>query len=139
LRGIAGKNVIFAGPVYGAGYWEISGNARAFILPATIEATRLVLLDQMGLGKAVVYQDCEATREVIGDAGAPFAATGSTTAQEALAAVLERLDRDDAEVARLEKAARERARLKYSWEAVTQKYMELFDALCAPSAPRTNR
>jgi N-acetylglucosaminyldiphosphoundecaprenol N-acetyl-beta-D-mannosaminyltransferase len=139
LRSIAGKNIIFAGAVYGEGYWEISGNARAFLLPATIEATRLVLLDQMGLGKAVVYQDCEATREVIGDAGAPFRATGSITAQEALAAVLERLDRDDAEIARLGEAARERARLKYNWEAVTQKYIELFDALCTPSAPSTKR
>lgn len=139
LRRIAGPGVIFAGPVYGEGYWELSGNSRAFLLPATIEATRLVLLDQMGLGRAVVYQDCEATREVIRDAGASFSSAGGFPAAEALAAVLRKLDRDDAEVSRLEAAARRVARENYSWETVTGKYLALFESLRKAGRPPSEK
>ena len=72
LEALATDRVIFTGLRFSEAYIELSQHSRAFIMPATIEATRLVLLDQLGMGKAIIYHDCTATREVIGDAGIPF-------------------------------------------------------------------
>jgi len=72
LQGLADKDVIFTGGRFGDAYKELSQNSLAFIMPATIEATRLVLLDQLGFGSVIIYRDCLATREVMGAAGCAF-------------------------------------------------------------------
>ncbi|MGA1128953.1 MAG: WecB/TagA/CpsF family glycosyltransferase, partial [Chthoniobacterales bacterium] len=50
LRALATERVVFTGQRFADAYIELSQNARAFVMPATIEATRLVLLDQLGMG-----------------------------------------------------------------------------------------
>ena len=88
LEKMAGRRVKLVGPVYGEGYKELSVHCGIFVLPGIVEATRLVLLDQMGFGSAILYHDCAATREVIGKAGMPF---GPVNAETSLAEKLNEL------------------------------------------------
>jgi len=122
LRALSTPNVIFAGQRFADAYIELSQNARAFVMPATIEATRLVLLDQIGMGKAIIYQDCAATREVLGGAGIPF---GPADPVRALAAKLEWAQRNSAACAAAGKKSRARAEL-FRWETVLARYEKIF-------------
>ena len=126
LRDLAGKGVKLAGPIYGEGYRELSLHCGIFVLPGTVEATRLVLLDQMGFGSAILYHDCAATREVIGKAGAPF---GPVNAESSLAAKLEELIADSGERKRLKNAALARARENYNWGKVADEYEKILEKL----------
>ena len=119
LHRLAGPRVKLVGPMYGKGYEELSANCGIFVLPGVVEATRLVLLDQMGFGSAIVYHDCPATREVIGEAGLAF---GGVDPEKDLAEKLSGLIESSGERERLRKAARERAEKIYSWERVTDRY-----------------
>ncbi len=130
LEALATDRVIFTGLRFGDAYVELSQNARAFIMPATIEATRLVLLDQLGMGQAIIYHDCLATREVLGEAGLPF---GPDDPVAALATRLESATRDPSICAEAGRRARERAEL-FRWETVLARYEGIFDRILA--APR---
>ena len=94
-------------------------------MPATIEATRLVLLDQLGMGKAVIYHDCAATREVLGDAGIPF---GPNDPVRSLAEKLSWAKEHPEECAAIGHKARARAE-KFRWEAVLARYEEIFSQI----------
>jgi len=126
LKKMARHRVLLAGPVYGEGYRELSVHCGIFVLPGMVEATRLVLLDQMGFGNAIVYQDCAATREVIGKAGVPF---GPVNAESSLTAKLNGLIAHPEERERLRAAARERAQANYDWEKVADEYEKILERL----------
>ena len=122
-RRAAAPNVIFAGPIYGDGYRELSLHSKMFVLPAAIEATRVVLVDQLGFGAAIVFQDCPASREVLGEAGEPFAVERP---EESLAAVMKKLDGNEARLGQLRVGALGRAKACYNWDTVTTQYESLF-------------
>ena len=126
LQTLADDRVIFTGPRYGDSYLELSQNALFFVMPADIEATRLVLLDQMGLGSAILYRDCLATREVVGDCAEPF---GTDDAETDLAKKIEFLAANSAHCEDLGKRALARAKEHFSWEQVVNQYEELFARL----------
>ncbi len=126
LHQMEGNRVKLVGPIYGGGYRELSAHCGIFVLPGTVEATRLVLLDQMGFGNAIVWHDCPATREVIGKTGLAF---GGEEPERDLAEKLTVLIGDPAERERLSKAARARAEGSYSWEKVTDRYERIFQEL----------
>lgn len=126
LQQMAGAKIKLVGPIYGEGYRELSAHCGIFVLPGIVEATRLVLLDQMGFGNAILYHDCAATREVIGKAGMSF---GPVNAETSLAEKLNELVSDPAKREGLRKAAMERARESYSWEKVTDRYEEILNQL----------
>ncbi|MCX7869635.1 MAG: glycosyltransferase, partial [Terrimicrobiaceae bacterium] len=119
LRRAAGEGVIFTGGRFGDAYIELSQNAAFFAMPAAIEATRLVLLDQMGMGAAILFREAAATREVLGDAGEAYEPEGLVEALGKLAADPERCRH-------LGKLARARAEALFSWERVTDRYIEIF-------------
>lgn len=134
LESLVTDRVIFTGLRFADAYVELSQNALAFVMPATIEATRLVLLDQLGMGKAIIYNDCAATREVIGDAGIPF---GPESPIQSLAAKLEWAMRNPEECEAVGTRARERAEL-FRWETVLARYEGIFDRILqhpSPAAP----
>jgi len=130
LAALATDHVIFTGPLYGQSYIELCQNARAFIMPATIEATRLVLLDQLGMGKAIIYHDCAATREVLGDTGIPF---GPVNPVDTLAEKLRWATNNPEECAAAGRSARQRAE-QFRWESVLDRYDEIFRRISATSA-----
>lgn len=139
------EQIIFTGTQFGDCYRELSDHSLAFLLPAQIEATRLVLLDQMGFGAAIIYYDCEATRHVIGDAGFQFGDNAKAQDQYELLGDAENLHlrssadslaeqlcfthQNPASVESMRKRAYERAKRHFSWDAVTDRYEEIFREL----------
>ena len=130
LDALATDRVIFTGLRFSDAYIELTQNARAFIMPATIEATRLVLLDQLGMGKAIIYHDCPATREVLGDAGIPF---GPKDPIASLAAKLAWAKDHPEECAEAGRRARQRAET-FRWENVLDRYDRIFRRILGPAA-----
>ncbi len=128
----AASNVIFAGAIYGNGYRELSLHSKMFVLPAAIEATRVVLVDQLGFGAAIVFQDCPASREVLGAAGEPF---DSKMPEESLAAVILKLDGDKAREEALRAGALAQAQGCYNWDAVAGQYETLFQEVLPVARP----
>jgi len=126
LQQLAAPDVHFVGAQYGDGYRELSQNALLFVLPGAIEATRLVLLDQMGFGSAILFREFRATREVIGDAGESFSLEDPLPS---LTRKLSELAADPARCSELGTRARTRARELYSWDRVTDQYEGLLDGL----------
>jgi glycosyltransferase involved in cell wall biosynthesis len=130
LDALATDRVVFTGLRFADAYIELSQNARAFIMPATIEATRLVLLDQLGMGQAIIYHDCPATREVLGDAGIPF---GPKDPVRSLAAKLSWAKAHPEECAEAGQRARQRAE-HFRWENVLDRYEQIFRKILPPAA-----
>jgi len=129
VRRLCGSDVVMTGGLFGDDYREISHGCRFFVLPAGIDGTRPVLLDQMGFGNCVVVKNTAANSEVIGDAGVGYERTDEVGS---LARWIERLTDDDATVKRLRQAAVERVRCEYSWERVADQYEALFRDMLAP-------
>jgi len=123
LRALSDNRVIFTGARYGDAYVELSQNALFFIMPAAIEATRLVLLDQMGMGKAILYRDFPATREVLGDTGEAF---DPEDAVKSLSDKITFLASHPERCRELGEKALARAKKDFSWDAVVARYEELF-------------
>lgn len=136
LQTLAGDRVIFTGPRYGDSYLELSQNALFFVMPADIEATRLVLLDQMGMGSAILYRDCLATREVVGDCAEAFE---TDDPEAALAAKIEYLTAHPDYCADLGRRALNRAKEHFSWDLVVNQYEELFAKLGVPALAAKKR
>jgi glycosyltransferase involved in cell wall biosynthesis len=84
----------------------------------------------MGFGNAIVYHDCAATREVIGEAGVSF---GGENPEKDLAEKLNGLIGNPGERERLRRAARERAERSYSWDKVTDAYEGILKGLTEAS------
>ncbi len=126
LQELAGPGVIFTGPRYGDSYLELSQNARFFVMPASIEATRLVLLDQLGMGSAILYKDCAATREVVADAAMPFEAT---TPEDSLTEKITLLANHPDLCEELGRKAMARALAEFDWDRVLERYEVLFEEL----------
>ena len=131
LRQLADDRVIFTGARFGDAYVELSQNSLFFVMPAAIEATRLVLLDQMGMGKAILFKDSPATREVLGDSAEPFDPADPVASLSQKIALLAK-DPDRCE--KLGLLALARAADTFSWDVVLAKYRRLFDELL-PARP----
>ena len=126
LQELADARVIFTGARYGDSYLELSQNALFFVMPASIEATRLVLLDQMGMGSAILYKECPATKEVVGAAAESFS---TQNAVQALAEKIMLLSADPARCEELGREAQARARTLYDWNRVVAQYEGLLEEL----------
>ena len=127
-----GTDIVRTGYLFGDDYRQISAHCRYFVLPAGIDGTRPVLLDQMAFGNCVVVRDTAANTEVIGDAGLTFEDRDDVAT---LAEVIRRLDDDTDTVEELRTRAAQRVQATYSWEVVTDQYEALFRALAARRQP----
>lgn len=119
--GSSGK-IRLLGYQFGDAYRQLSFHAKAFVFPTTIEATRPVLLEQMGMGACIVARDTPANRHILADAAIWFPAENPVPS---LAAAIQKLDTVD-EKARFSSAARQRVREHYNWDVITRQYCDLF-------------
>jgi len=122
----ASDNCIMTGYLFGDDYRQISSHCSYYVLPAGIDGTRPVLLDQMAFGNCVVVRDTPANMEVIGDAGLSFSDADDV---DSLAAVIRRLDADQTEVEAMRGRALARVAERYSWDRITDQYEALFRSL----------
>ncbi len=123
--------ILFTGYLFGEGYRQLSWHARAFFLGSAFDATRPVLLEQMGAGGCVVLQEVPGNREIAGEAAWWVDPDDPV---RGFAEAFRALTGDAARAAALGLAARERVRTRYDWERVTSQYEELFQKLLAPSS-----
>ena len=115
------------GAIYGDGYRDLQRGALAYVQATSVGGTHPALIEAMGAGNLVLAFGAPENREVL-------AGTGLLFDDEAeLAAHLRRVDRGRRRgpAMRLRAAARERAATTYSWDAVTDAYLELWGSLGA--------
>lgn len=119
LKAGAPLHAVFTGYRFGAGYQQLSAHAGVFVLAATVGGTHPVLLEQMAAANCILARDTESNREVLGNTGLLW------KTPEELATQLRRVWQDDEYRERSGQAARQRAKDRYSWERVTDRYLEL--------------
>jgi len=133
LKAGAGPNVLFAGYLFGEGYHELGSNARLFVETSEVGGTHPALIEAMAFGNCVVVNGTPENRETIGDAG--FAYDGASGAA-ALRPLLQKISGDTQLLAETGRRAKERAAALYSWDAVTDRYEDLFAELLRHKTPR---
>jgi glycosyltransferase involved in cell wall biosynthesis len=119
LRAEAPPSAVFTGYQFGTAYQQLTSHAGLYVLAATVGGTHPVLVEQMAAGKAILARDTESNREVLGEAGMYW------ETPEQLGALLKDIWPDAAKRRELGQAAQERAAKRYSWEKVTNRYLDL--------------
>ena len=120
VRSTNDPRIVMPGAIYGRGYQELGSHCFAYIHATTVGGTHPALIEAMGRGALVLYRDTEENAEVAGGAGIAF---GEHDLAEAIERVLE-MDEDERNA--LRRRAADRVRERYSWDAVTAQYEELF-------------
>jgi glycosyltransferase involved in cell wall biosynthesis len=121
LKSLSDRRVLFLGPVYGDGYWQLLRNAGLYVFGCEVGGVHPALIEAMAAKKPVLYLDTSENRETAGEGGVPFHAESAH-----LAAEISRLLRDSDLRNELGRKAHERASRLFGWEEATQKYESLF-------------
>lgn len=121
LRHNAGPGVVFAGDIFGDGYQELGSNARVTVFTNDTGDTQRELMNALAFGACVIYSDVPANRETVDDAAIPYTGGASD-----LAGLLAQTVRNPALVADYRQRAARRAATVASWDAVTDRYEELY-------------
>ncbi|MDA8016668.1 MAG: glycosyltransferase [Thermoanaerobaculia bacterium] len=129
FRDRADKRIVFPGAIYGDGYRELQHEALAYIHATDVGGTHPALVEAMGYGNCVVVNDTPENREVAGPSAYYFRADEPSSLTSALECVL--ADRTDTR--QRGEASAARAKSRYSWDAVTRRYVDLFRNLTAPA------
>jgi glycosyltransferase involved in cell wall biosynthesis len=130
LQNLADRRVIFLGPVYGSGYWELLRGAGLYVFACEVGGVHPALIEAMAAQKPVLYLDTPENHETAGDAAIPF-----RTETSDLAAKMSQLLGDPQSRSELALKAQERAARLFGWEETTQKYEALFSELLPTKAP----
>lgn len=121
VRDTRDPRVVLPGAIYGHGYHELQANSFAYIHATEVGGTHPALIEAMGRGALVIYLKTRENEEVAGGAAIPF------TDEHDLAAVIRRvLDMPESQRDALRQAALDRVQTRYSWDAVTSAYENLF-------------
>jgi len=134
LKSLADDRVIFLGPVYGNGYWQLLRDAGIYVFACEVGGVHPALIEAMAAQKPVLYLDTQENRETAGDGGVPFRADCVN-----LAGGISRLLADANLREELGRKAQERAAKMFGWEETTQKYEVLFSQLVAKNGPPISR
>jgi glycosyltransferase involved in cell wall biosynthesis len=127
LHATTDPRVRFTGAIYGKGYRILQSNATSYVQATEVGGTHPALVEAMGYGNAIVANDVPEHRETLGDAGLYYRGASE------LAGQLGSLLRDDDKAARLRVAASQRARERFSWDAITDAYERWFVGLVGES------
>ena len=133
LKSLADRRVIFLGPVYGSGYWQLLRDAGLYVFACEVGGVHPALIEAMVARKPILYLGTPENRQTAGDGGVPFAADITD-----LAAAISRLLGDANLRDELGRKAQNRATKVFGWEEATQKYESLFAELVAPNG-KSNR
>ena len=117
------ERIIFTGFVFGSGYKALQQNAYAYVHATEVGGTHPALIEAMGYGNCVLSLSTPENDEVVGDAALLFADTADLTSK------LQIIVDDEGTVEKYRSAGQERIRHKYSWDAITDQYEELFSRI----------
>ena len=125
FREAADERVRFPGAIYGDGYRQLLAHALAYVHATEVGGTHPALVEAMGYGNCVVTNDTPENREVAGPEALYFRAGEPQT----LAAQLESVRRDPDRTRAVGRAMARRARARYDWERIADRYADLFRRL----------
>jgi glycosyltransferase involved in cell wall biosynthesis len=123
LKATTDSRIRFPGAIYGTGYRELQSHAYAYIQATEVGGTHPALLEAMGAGNCVIAKDTPENHEVLADTGLFFRDAEDLGHQIRLTLA------DPSLVSRMRECAHGRAKVRYSWEAVTEAYERLFREL----------
>ena len=125
LKKLAGNDprIIFTGYQFGKAYLELGTHALVFVETSGVGGTHPALVEAMAFGSCVIVNNTSENLETIGSAGLSY---DGQTGAEALSGVLTALLEKPEKISRYQHAARQRSRDKYRWDAITDKYEQLF-------------
>jgi glycosyltransferase involved in cell wall biosynthesis len=124
--------VIFPGAIYGSGYRQLLSHAFAYVHATEVGGTHPALVEAMGYGNACVVHESPESRETAGEAALYFSAQDPAS----LAARLTELVDQPSRTGQLRAAAAERARTRFDWETVADRYAELLEGVAGRARPR---
>jgi len=122
LKNTRDPRILFPGGIYGDGYKELQSHCFAYIHATEVGGTHPALIESMGRGCAVLFLETPENAEVAGGVGMAY-----PKSEEALAAAIAQVAALSPEqLGRMGEAGVERVRERYSWDAVVERYEELF-------------
>lgn len=124
------SRIVFTGYIFGEGYYELGSNAHIFVETSGVGGTHPALVEAMAFGNCVIVNDTPENLETISNAG--FSYKGSK-GSESLRQNLQDLIDNSALVNEFKIKAKQRAKLCYSWESVTDEYEKLFKEVIGKS------
>lgn len=125
LKSTPDPRILFTGPLYGDGFWELCSHCYFYVQPSEVEGTSPVLLSAMACGRCVVVNGIQENLDVIGDAGVSFAKNDVDALAREMIALLANPDR----VHELGQMARTRVQQHYNWDTVALQTEDLYYAL----------
>ena len=126
----APPNVRYLGQVERAMRDSLLQACTVLCVPSSRESFGAVLVEAWSCGKPVIGGPAAATRELIDDG-----VDGWTVPQDprAIAAALERVLGDEALARRAGEAGRAKVAARFSWPAIAQRHLDIYEALLAPA------
>lgn len=122
LKKTTDPRIQFAGFIYGDDTVTLMQNAYAYIQPSDIEGLSPVMLSVMGLGTPLICSDIKENLYLVQNDALTFEKSNV----DSLTAVLEKSLSDRQGHLQLAAKAKERILKEYSWETITDQYVELF-------------
>jgi glycosyltransferase involved in cell wall biosynthesis len=123
VRDTQDERVMIPGAIYGEGYKQLGSHCFAYIHATEVGGTHPALIENMGRGALTLYLDTPENAEVAGGAGIAF------TYQNLSDRLRQVLAMRPSEREEWRERARRRVEERYSWEAVTDSYEDLFRRL----------
>jgi len=121
LRSLGDQRVRFTGAIYGDGYWALQKHAGVFVFACEIGGVHPALIEAMAAENAILYLNTPENAETAGDAAIAY-----EKSEADLAAKLQSILNDADQRRALAQRARQRAHELYRWEAIAEKYEQVF-------------
>jgi len=125
VKAAADDRVRFLGYQFGDAYHALQANALLYVQATEVGGTHPALVEALGHRNAVLAHDVAEHREVVRDAGVYFDFRDPVH----LARQIKVLLADPAKVDELRQLAEARVREAYDWDAITDRYVDLFARL----------
>lgn len=122
IKNTKDPRIMFPGFIYGDDTVTLMQNAYTYIQPSDIEGLSPVMLSVMGLGTPLICSNIKENLYLVKDEALTFEKSNIDSLKSALERSL--VDRDSH--LKMAAAAKERVLKEYSWETITDQYVELF-------------
>jgi len=127
LKNTKDSRILFAGFIYGEDTVTLMRNAYAYIQPSDIEGLSPVMLSVMGLGTPLICSDIKENKYIVHDDALMFQKSNIESLLEVLNYAFENRE----EHLEMATAAQKRILKDYSWDTITDQYIELFNKACS--------
>ncbi|HQD08741.1 MAG TPA: glycosyltransferase family 4 protein [Flavihumibacter sp.] len=124
LKNTNDPRIVFPGFIYGDDTITLMKHCYAYIQPSDIEGLSPVMLSVMGLGTPLICSDIQENIYIVKEDAVLFRKSNIESLVEALKFSLENREKH----LELAAAAKKRILQEYSWNSITDKYIELFES-----------